>query len=116
METVFLWLEGNVSRIDWGVTELGNHEDLIQAVNILASGNAADLNDINVTLSSDIDAIALVIDRLGIEVGDTDYDGLSGLEELEVGTNPLCSDTDCDNLNDAYEIKVGTDPTEPVSF
>jgi len=84
-------------------------------VNALADQNAQNLIDLNISLSDDIADIQAVIDELGIEVGDTDYDGLSDLNELTYATNPLKMDTDCDNLNDAFEIKYGTDPNDDDS-
>jgi hypothetical protein len=59
--------------------------------------------------------IRAVLDKLGVTVGDTDYDGLDDLDEIALGTNLQCMDTDCDNLNDAYEVKIGTDPTDDDS-
>ena len=50
-------------------------------------------------------------ERIGI-AADTDKDGLSNLEEEELGTNPLVMDTDGDNLLDGDEIyKYRLDPT-----
>ena len=42
---------------------------------------------------------------------DEDIDGLTNLEEFEVGTDPNLSDTDMDTLPDGYEDN-GRDPTE----
>jgi hypothetical protein len=45
------------------------------------------------------------------EVADTDGDGLSDGEEVEVGTNPLVVDTDEDGYSDSLEFRVTlTDP------
>lgn len=41
---------------------------------------------------------------------DTDRDGLTNLQEQELGTNPLRKDTDRDSLPDAEEVALGTDP------
>jgi PKD repeat protein len=44
---------------------------------------------------------------------DTDQDGLSDLEELQIGTNPRMIDTDLDGLDDYAEVKVyKSDPTK----
>ena len=45
---------------------------------------------------------------------DTDGDGLTDLEEQQIGTNPSYADTDHDGLNDYEEVKVtNTDPLNP---
>lgn len=52
-------------------------------------------------------------DEDGINDGDEDFDcdGLSCLEELDLGTDPITQDTDGDNLSDGDEINIyGTNP------
>lgn len=44
---------------------------------------------------------------------DTDGDGLLDGEEVELGTDPLRADTDGDSLTDAAELRLGLDPTLP---
>src|SRR5216683_3821885 len=44
---------------------------------------------------------------------DTDGDGVSDGEEVRRGTNPLTPDTDGDGLTDAEEIRLGTNPLNP---
>jgi uncharacterized repeat protein (TIGR01451 family) len=44
---------------------------------------------------------------------DTDEDGLSDLDEITAGTNPLDPDTDDDGVLDGEEVRIGTDPTDP---
>ena len=44
---------------------------------------------------------------------DTDGDGVSDGEEVKRGTNPLNADTDGDGLTDAEEIRLGTNPLNP---
>ena len=41
---------------------------------------------------------------------DNDEDGLTALEEFELGTSPVSSDTDKDTLTDDWEIENGRDP------
>jgi len=41
---------------------------------------------------------------------DTDGDGLSDKEEIEIGTDPTKADTDGDGVSDKEEIEAGTDP------
>ena len=43
---------------------------------------------------------------------DTDGDGLSDFYEVNNGTNPLLYDTDGDGYSDGYEVDAGTDPSE----
>ena len=43
---------------------------------------------------------------------DPDGDGLTNLQELAQGTNPLRSDTDGDGINDAAETSLGNNPRE----
>ena len=54
-------------------------------------------------------------DNNGILDGDEDYDGdgLTNLEELEIGTDMTNIDTDEDGLDDYYEIKISN--TNPLS-
>ncbi len=48
---------------------------------------------------------------------DTDEDGLSDYEEVNrTGTDPLLADTDADGLPDGDEIKIGLDPRNPATF
>lgn len=51
------------------------------------------------------------------EAADTDGDGRSDNDEVNVDpkTNPLDSDSDDDGLNDGEEISLGTNPNEPDS-
>ena len=41
---------------------------------------------------------------------DADSDGLSNLQEQNIGTNPLLSDTDGDGYSDGVEVDLGTNP------
>ena len=46
---------------------------------------------------------------------DGDNDGLTALEEYQVGASPNHPDTDYDGLNDGEEVALGTDPGHPDS-
>lgn len=46
---------------------------------------------------------------------DSDSDGLSDIEETEIGTNPGSSDTDADGLPDGQEVQEKTDPAKEDS-
>ncbi len=47
---------------------------------------------------------------------DGDGDGLTDVEEAELGTDPLNPDTDGDAFDDGFEVDQGTDPLDPSSF
>jgi len=47
---------------------------------------------------------------------DDDNDGLSDVEEVALGTNPLLADTDGDGFDDPVEVAAGTDPNDPEDF
>lgn len=53
-------------------------------------------------------------DLLGLRNKDTDFDGLSDYDELNIyNTSPYLPDTDSDNLSDLAEISRGSDPNCP---
>jgi hypothetical protein len=47
---------------------------------------------------------------------DSDGDGLSDREELELGTDPLNPDTDGDGWPDGCEVRLGSNPMDPKSI
>ncbi|MCF2143616.1 MAG: ABC transporter substrate-binding protein [Candidatus Heimdallarchaeota archaeon] len=47
---------------------------------------------------------------------DTDGDGLSNLEEYQLGTVPINPDTDGDGFTDKEEVIAGTDPLNPSDY
>jgi len=49
------------------------------------------------------------------ESGDPDLDGLTNLQEYQLGTNPADPDTDYDGIGDGQELFDGTQPTNSVS-
>jgi hypothetical protein len=69
---------------------------------------------------ADSDSIATNVNESGDNVTDAnedlDGDGLTSLEEQDIGTDPLVNDTDRDLLFDGYEVQVtGADPLDPDS-
>ncbi|MFC4281800.1 hypothetical protein ACFOXZ_13515, partial [Thalassotalea piscium] len=46
---------------------------------------------------------------------DSDNDGLTNLEEYNLGTNPTLMDTDGDGYTDGFEVNSGTDPLSSAS-
>ena len=56
--------------------------------------------------------------QAGVATGandDPDGDGLTNLQEICLGTDPLKADSDGDGFADAEEIAAGTDPLDPNS-
>ncbi len=110
IETLFGYVNGNATLLVQTVTELNANATRLELVAALATHNTALLAQMNASYVGDVNQIRAVLAKLGVNVGDTDYDGLDDLQELALGTNFQCIDTDCDNLNDAYEVKIGTNP------
>jgi hypothetical protein len=110
IETLFRYVNGNATLLVQTITELNANATRLELVAALATHNTALLAQMNASYVGDVNQIRAVLAKLGVTVGDTDYDGLDDLQELALGTNFQCIDTDCDNLNDAYEVKIGTNP------
>jgi hypothetical protein len=53
------------------------------------------------------------LDPMKPNLGDSDGDGLTDLQEVSLHTNPLNPDTDGDNLSDRDEVRAGLDPLTP---
>lgn len=50
------------------------------------------------------------IDRMVLQVLDSDFDGLSDTRERRLGTDPFDADTDGDRVRDGAEVQRGSDP------
>ena len=61
---------------------------------------------------SDVDEVANGTDPLD---SDSDYDGLTNSQEQTAGTDPLDSDSDDDGISDGDEVANGTDPLDSDS-
>jgi hypothetical protein len=57
-------------------------------------------------------------DQLGtnLRVADVDGDGLADGQEVALGTNPLLADTDGDGIRDGLEVQTGSNPLDATSF
>jgi hypothetical protein len=82
----------------WLADERVNEEVIFDFYDDNSKGIAA------VTYSSDF-----FVNHFTLE--DTDLDGLSNIQEYEIGSNPAKQDTDGDGLQDGVEIELGTSPT-----
>ncbi len=114
-DEIFEALDGNEAQIQVLIALVSDNTEFLNSLNAslyLLNGTYREDYD-NVTEA--LDEIRGVLEELGVTVGDSDYDGLDDLEELEYGTDLLCIDTDTDNLNDAFEVKIGTDPLDDDS-
>ena len=60
-------------------------------------------------------AVAFAIVGCGTDEVDTDGDGLSDEQEVELGTDPEEADSDDDGLTDGEEYDLGTDPLDEDS-
>jgi hypothetical protein len=49
----------------------------------------------------------------GVAAEDTDGDGLTNLQEYQLGTDPRNPDTDGDGIPDGMEVQLGTNPLDP---
>ena len=47
---------------------------------------------------------------------DTDGDGLTDGEEINIGTDPTLADTDGDGVSDGVEVSLGSNPLDPTSI
>jgi hypothetical protein len=56
------------------------------------------------------DEFFLKVNELDDSVIDSDFDGLTDLEEELIGTSPNLIDTDGDGFNDGYEVNLNSDP------
>jgi len=110
IETLFTYFEANATLLMMTVDAVEGNEERLDLISAIASQNSVALSMMTLTMVGDINEIRDILDELGIEVGDTDYDGLDDLDEITHGTDILCIDTDLDNLIDSVEVKLGTDP------
>ncbi len=110
LQVLFTYCNNNASVLSGVISDLGSNATLLQAVDALATQNGQRLDSLNITHRADIAALQAVVGKLGISVGDTDYDGLNDLAELEHGTSITKADTDNDGYSDGYEVTHGMDP------
>lgn len=73
-----------------------------------------DMRDSDGDLLPDVWEVKYALDRLDSTDAqlDLDNDGLSALQEYELGTNPNLGDTDNDELSDGYEVDNGLLPLD----
>jgi hypothetical protein len=103
------------------VTASGSGSAIISATN----DGALALIRVSVAAAGDADADGLPDDyeqSNGLDPNDpadatqdVDGDGLSNLQEFELGTAPRILDTDGDGVSDGLEVQTGSDPSDPRS-
>jgi hypothetical protein len=76
--------------------------------------DGVDPDDDNDGLPDDYEAAHSCLDPLTADdSADADADGLSNLQEFELGTDPCKADTDGDGCKDGRELSIGFDPLNP---
>lgn len=99
-----------LAHVGWMEGE-GDDRSLVQL-----TGHRFTLNDIAVGTLITSDEIeqafnpTVMASSAEANLRDTDNDGLTDLEELALGTNPIEWDTDGDGLSDYWEVMYGLDP------
>ena len=89
----------------------------------LSASTVKDIVSMTVSVSDDqqiLESILLFLDEepyeqtlaitLAVDTTDTDDDGLTDIEEAELGTNPELADSDSDGISDGEELELGTNP------
>lgn len=109
--TLYNTTENNLGKLDTKDTDndkLLNYQEEIYNTNKLLSDSDEDgLTDYEELVYTNTDPSKYSTYKEGISDANDDYDGdgLSNLEELQLGTNVLESDTDGDGLTDYEEVK-----------
>ena len=91
-------------------THLSDEECLVREINAKA---LADADESICDRLADLGDVSDCKEEVGFS--DKDGDGLSLLEEVELGTDPNNSDSDADGLEDKYEVRLGTNPNNSDS-
>lgn len=103
--------------LDWTATK-GNHRISAKITDakisrageepqsIVLKNSEAQTKSVFMDSDTDKDGIGDAVDT------DDDNDGLTDIEEVKIGTNPLAADTDADGAKDGEEIQKNTNPLE----
>lgn len=102
----------SVSQIAFNCSHLGSNQVILTAYDLF--GNTDTAFAIVTVVSNDIDT-----DNDGMKDNcddDDDNDGLTDLQEIQIGTNPKNPDSDGDGVSDSKEVTDNTNPLSNCSF
>ncbi len=100
-------------EVVYELTEDARNSYKAAAPGIIPGGNFGVASD-GYTGTVFLDDVSIVYNSI-LADADTDGDGLTDGEELELGTDPNNPDTDGDGSSDGAEVAVGSDPLDPGS-
>ncbi len=112
-----LWFEARygLNSLNANDRDLDNDHDGLTNFQEYSLGTLPNDSDTDGDNVSDSEEIALGLDATdpgdgGIAFVDSDNDGLTGLQEFRLGTDPYLFDSDADGMGDGDEVDVGRNP------
>ena len=104
-----IWLLGMMGLSTGALTLLAINA--IRNIDLSSQNATATIQVINLSATP----VALAATQTAIVLADADEDGLTGVEEAQLGTNPNNPDTDADGLTDNLEVVNQCIPLDPDS-